>query len=83
MLPLGLSTDYKPVSPLGGFLTWAAKPSVRESPDPAIDIRMFFGQITPTGHLLALRNYVLPAIEVPFPVAFFMLSHWTTRDTVR
>jgi hypothetical protein len=25
----------------GGFLTWAAKPSVRESPDPANDVALF------------------------------------------
>src|SRR5258708_13577270 len=28
----------------GGFLTWAAKPSVRESPDPAINVGSNSGQ---------------------------------------
>jgi len=39
MLPPGLSAKVTSLRlRFGGFLTWAAKPSVRESPDPAIDI---------------------------------------------
>jgi hypothetical protein len=31
-----VQTSHKPALPRWGFLTWAAKPSVRKSPDPAI-----------------------------------------------
>jgi len=35
----------------GGFLTWAAKPSVRESPDPANDVALFLTSHLCTGRL--------------------------------
>ena len=47
MLPLGL---YRQATSLlcrdGGFLTWAAKPSMRESPDPANNFESNLASVT-------------------------------------
>jgi hypothetical protein len=74
MLPPGLSAKATSLRlRFGGFLTWAAKPSVRESPDPAIHIEFIPTRSPLTGRLLAPWHYVLPAVEVPFTVTSFML----------
>jgi len=76
MLPPGLSAQATSLRlRIGGFLTWAAKPSVRESPDPAINIEVILTRSPPTGRLLAPWDYVLPAVEVPFaglPSCFYL-----------
>jgi hypothetical protein len=50
----------------GGFLTWAAKPSVRESPGPAINIEANLASFTSApARSPTLRGYVCHALEVP------------------
>jgi hypothetical protein len=74
MLPPGLSAKATSLRlRFGGFLTWAAKPSVRESPDPAIDIECISARSPLLAIQPALSNYVLPAVEVPFAAAFLVL----------
>jgi len=71
MLPPGLSTQVTSLRCRdGGFLTWAAKPSVRESPNPAKYCSI--QQASPLRLLdLTLRSYELSAQVVPLLVTLF------------
>jgi len=72
MLPPGLSTDRGSCLRFGGFLSWAAKPSVRESPDPAMDIG-YFRPDHPCWPSTP-QNYVYSVDEVPNLKTFLLLS---------
>jgi len=73
MLPPGLGVQATRLRfRFGGFLTWAAKPSVRESPDPASDFT--FRPVTPAGCRLALQDYVLLSVLVPLLRTFSIFS---------
>src|SRR5271157_322315 len=71
MLAPGLSTQAASLCCRdGGFLTWAAKPSVRESPNPAkLKLRVEPGQSYSTGHVSPAAQYACTAPEVPHTTA--------------
>ena len=84
MLPPGLNRQAtRLLCCYGGFLTWAAKPSVRESPDPA---NLFANQIRPASPLRQLfthsDSYAFAPVEVPF-VAMPVIFSWTVRAPFR
>jgi|GEM_PF-7005875 len=70
MLPPGLCTQVLThKSSLrccdGGFLTWAAKPSVRESPDPANDVAFISDQSSLYWPFAHSGYYAVATLEVP------------------
>jgi len=67
----------------GGSLTWAAKPRVRGSPDPAIDVESIFGQITPAGLVFTPRSYALSPAAVPSVYEFLSMMDWTIFPPLR
>jgi hypothetical protein len=65
MLPPGLCKQVKSLLCRdGGFLTWAAKPSVRESPDPA-NIKSIQTSVTSAPVVPTLSHYESAPLEVP------------------
>src|SRR6266571_1984256 len=83
MLPLGLNRQATSLlCRYGGFLTWAAKPSVRESPDPAKYLDQFWPASPLRRPLFTPGDYASTSVEVPFRCDVIIFS-WTLRISFR
>jgi len=87
MLPPGLCTQVLThKSSLrccdGGFLTWAAKPSVRESPDPANDVALFLTSHLCTGRLPTPDTTQSPRWKFPWSRSALTFP-WTVHASFR
>jgi hypothetical protein len=70
-----VQTSHKLPLPQWGFLTWAAKPSVRKSPDPAIS-ESLKASVTSAQAFRPPNDYAYAPIKVPFGFVVIVFS-WT------